>query len=149
MSPTRAISFETEPPTAAEMAARIAARDRLVRARGRRRASSATPTPARFHPRAAYRWACEVSVYLELRPPPHRRRPRALRRPAPAPRRARLPDGDRRHDAAQRGQRRPARALGFEPVGTYRDIGYKYGAWHDVAWTQKTLATGEVFHANR
>ena len=27
-------------------------------------------------------------------------------------------------------------ALGFEPVGTYRDIGYKFGAWHDVAWTQ-------------
>ena len=32
--------------------------------------SPATPTPARFHPRAAYRWACEVSVYLE----PGRRR---------------------------------------------------------------------------
>ena len=33
------------------------------------------------------------------------------------------------------------RALGFEPVGTYRDIGYKFGAWHDVAWTQQVLAT--------
>ena len=31
------------------------------------------------------------------------------------------------------------RALGFEPVGTYRDIGYKFGAWHDVAWTQRVL----------
>ena len=31
------------------------------------------------------------------------------------------------------------RALGFEPVGTYRNIGYKFGAWHDVAWTQRTV----------
>ena len=34
------------------------------------------------------------------------------------------------------------RAMGFEPVGTYRRIGYKHGAWHDVAWTQKLLAPG-------
>ena len=40
-------------------------------------------------------------------------------------------------------------ALGFEPVGTYRDIGYKFGAWHDVAWTQKTLATPEALPASR
>ena len=31
-------------------------------------------------------------------------------------------------------------ALGFELVGTYRDIGFKHGAWHDVAWTQLVLA---------
>ena len=35
------------------------------------------------------------------------------------------------------------RALGFEPVGTYRRIGYKHGAWHDVAWTQRVIAGGE------
>ena len=34
-------------------------------------------------------------------------------------------------------------ALGFEPVGTYRRIGYKFGAWHDVAWTQRVLADGD------
>jgi phosphinothricin acetyltransferase len=34
------------------------------------------------------------------------------------------------------------RSLGFAPVGTYRRIGYKHGAWHDVAWTQKLLAAG-------
>jgi phosphinothricin acetyltransferase len=32
--------------------------------------------------------------------------------------------------------------LGFEPVGTFRDAGYKMGAWHDVAFFQKRLATG-------
>ena len=31
------------------------------------------------------------------------------------------------------------RALGFEPVGTYRRIGWKHGAWHDVAWVQRSL----------
>jgi L-amino acid N-acyltransferase YncA len=25
-------------------------------------------------------------------------------------------------------------ALGFEPVGIYRAVGYKHGAWHDVGW---------------
>lgn len=32
--------------------------------------------------------------------------------------------------------------LGFEPIGTFRDAGYKMGAWHDVAFFQKRLATG-------
>jgi phosphinothricin acetyltransferase len=25
-------------------------------------------------------------------------------------------------------------AMGFEPVGVYRRIGYKFGRWHDVGW---------------
>jgi L-amino acid N-acyltransferase YncA len=24
--------------------------------------------------------------------------------------------------------------LGFEPVGIYKQVGYKAGAWHDVSW---------------
>ena len=37
------------------------------------------------------------------------------------------------------------RAMGFEPVGVYRNIGWKHGAWHDVAWSQRELVpqTGE------
>src|SRR6185295_13315877 len=30
-------------------------------------------------------------------------------------------------------------ALGFEPVGVYRNVGYKFGRWHDVAWLSLTL----------
>ncbi len=30
-------------------------------------------------------------------------------------------------------------ALGFEPVGVYRQIGFKCGEWHDVAWYQLAL----------
>jgi L-amino acid N-acyltransferase YncA len=33
-------------------------------------------------------------------------------------------------------------SLGFEPVGVYRRIGWKLGAWHDVGWWQLDL--GEV-----
>jgi phosphinothricin acetyltransferase len=31
-------------------------------------------------------------------------------------------------------------AVGFAPVGTYRGIGYKFGAWHDVLWMERALA---------
>ena len=137
-----AISFETEAPTAAEMAERIAqAIAWFVLEQNARVVGYAYA--GRFHPRAAYRWACEVSVYLEQ----GRRRTGAGRR---------LYDVLLPH-LTERGYRmaiagmtlpNPAseglhRALGFEPVGTYRDIGYKFGAWHDVAWTQKVLAAGD------
>jgi L-amino acid N-acyltransferase YncA len=31
------------------------------------------------------------------------------------------------------------RSLGFELVGTYRNVGFKAGSWHDVAWWELTL----------
>lgn len=30
-------------------------------------------------------------------------------------------------------------AMGFTTVGVYRDVGYKLGAWHDVAWLGRVL----------
>jgi phosphinothricin acetyltransferase len=30
-------------------------------------------------------------------------------------------------------------AMGFQPVGIYRGVGYKGGAWHDVAWFELSL----------
>jgi L-amino acid N-acyltransferase YncA len=30
-------------------------------------------------------------------------------------------------------------ATGFTPVGTYREVGWKLGAWHDVSWWQRLL----------
>src|SRR4051794_5734903 len=60
-----AVSFEEEPPDAGEMARRIvAAHDWLVLEDGGRVVGYAYA--ASFHPRAAYRWACEVSVYLRM-----------------------------------------------------------------------------------
>src|SRR5437763_7325160 len=58
------VSFETRPPSAAEMAERIAAAHLwLVLEEEGRVVGYAYAT--RFHARAAYRWACETSVYLE------------------------------------------------------------------------------------
>ncbi|GAB2800434.1 GNAT family N-acetyltransferase [Rhabdobacter roseus] len=31
------------------------------------------------------------------------------------------------------------RSFGFEPIGTYANTGYKFGAWHSVAWFQRVL----------
>jgi L-amino acid N-acyltransferase YncA len=136
-----AISFEVVPPSATEMAARIAgAVAWLVLEQDGRVVGYAYAGP--FAPRAAYRWACEVSVYLE-RGRDRRGGGRALYEALLAQLR------DRGYLMAVAGMTLPNpasegfhRALGFEPVGTYRRIGYKHGAWHDVAWTQKLLAPG-------
>jgi phosphinothricin acetyltransferase len=34
------------------------------------------------------------------------------------------------------------RSVGFEPIGVFRRVGYKFGAWHDVAWAQRKLRDG-------
>jgi L-amino acid N-acyltransferase YncA len=136
------ISFETEAPDAAELSARIAKSIAwfVLEDQGSI-AGYAYAGP--FHPRAAYRWACEVSVYLEL----GRRRTGAGR----ALYDVLLADlTERGYRVAIAGMTLPNaaseglhRALGFEPVGTYRRVGYKFGAWHDVAWTQRVLADSE------
>ena len=62
-----AITFELAPPSSAEMAERIAAATRthawFVLEDGSSVAGYAYGGP--FNARPAYRWACEVSVYLE------------------------------------------------------------------------------------
>ncbi len=136
-----AISFETDPPSAGEMARRIAEAQRdhawLVLEHGGTVTGYAYGGP--FMSRAAYRWSATVSVYL---------------------------DGDRRRSGggralyealfdrlADRGIRTVLagialpneaseglhRALGFEAVGTYRRVGWKHDRWHDVAWFQRHL----------
>jgi L-amino acid N-acyltransferase YncA len=136
-----AISFETEPPDAAAMAARIAAAQQthawLVYEEDGRVVGYAYG--GAFRTRAAYRLSCEVSVYVE----PGRRRTGAGRALYEALL-ARL--AERGYRTALAGMTLPNdasvglhRALGFEPVGTFREVGYKHGAWHDVAWAQRML----------
>ncbi len=36
------------------------------------------------------------------------------------------------------------RAMGFAHIGTYPQVGYKMGAWHDVAWFRLTLQPHEL-----
>ncbi|MGY1698389.1 N-acetyltransferase family protein [Geodermatophilus sp. SYSU D00766] len=139
-----AVSFETTPPTVAEMATRIAAAQErhawlVLEADGAVR-GFAYGGP--FTGRAAYRWSCAVSVYLE----PGRRRTGAGRA---------LYDAllerlaGRGYLVALAGVALPNdaslglhRALGFEPVGTYRRVGWKDGAWRDVTWLQRDLGPG-------
>ena len=94
--------------------------------------------------RAAYAWACEVSVYLQ----PGLRRT-GLGRRLYEELFGRL--AARGYLTAVAGTTLPNpaseglhRAMGFEPVGTYRHIGFKNGSWHDVMWSQRELAPREA-----
>ena len=136
-----AITFEYEPPSAADMAGRIADAQRahawLVLEDDGRVVGYAYGGP--YKERAAYRWSCEVSVYLEV----GRRRGgggRALYEALLS----RLTE--RGFRTAVAGMTLPNEAsvglhaaLGFEPIGTSRRIGWKHGAWRDVAWAQRAL----------
>ena len=140
-----AITFETQPPSPQEMQQRIAAAQRshawLVLEDSGKVLGYAYGS--RFNARDAYRWSCEVSVYIEL----GRRRTgggRALYEALFV----RL--AERGYRVAIAGMTLPNdasvalhRALGFEHVGIYRRIGFKHDAWHDVAWMQRFLADGE------
>ena len=132
------ISFELVPPTVAEMQQRVASTlealpwlvcEREGEILGYVYAS-------RYRPRAAYQWAVEVSVYIQA----------ACRRTGMG--RALYTSlfaalelqGIRRFFA---GITLPNDAsvglhesLGFEPLGVYRSVGYKFGDWHDVGWWQ-------------
>ncbi len=136
-----AVSFETEPPTAAEMAERIAEAQRahawLVLEDDGRVVGYAYGGP--FMSRPAYRWACTVSVYLD----PGMRRTGAGRAVYEA-----LFDrlAERGLREAMAGIALPNdasvglhHALGFTDVGTYRRVGWKLGRWHDVLWCQRSL----------
>jgi L-amino acid N-acyltransferase YncA len=136
-----AITFELEPPSPLQMAERIAAASLshawLVLEDAGRVVGYAYGTT--YKERPAYRWSCEVSVYVEL----GRRRTGAGRALYAALFEKLTARG---YLVAVAGMTLPNeasealhRAMGFEPVGTYRRIGYKLGRWHDVAWAQRTL----------
>lgn len=139
-----AITFESEPPSVETVAQRIVtAGERhawlVLEEHGRVVGYAYGGT---FNRRAAYRWSCEVSVYVER----GRRRTGAGRILYEALL-ARL--AERGYRMAVAGMTLPNdasvglhRAIGFEPVGVYRRIGFKHGAWHDVEWAQRLLGDG-------
>jgi L-amino acid N-acyltransferase YncA len=137
-----AISFETKPPSATDMAGRIAEAQRdhawLVLEDGTTVIGYAYGGP--FMSRAAYRWSATVSVYLD-----GARRGTGGGRALYAALFERLAGRGIRTVLAGVALPNEAseglhRALGFEPVGTYRRVGWKHGRWHDVAWFQRHLA---------
>lgn len=136
-----AISFEEVPPSADDMAGRIAHvlehYPYLVAAQNDRVIGYAYA--AQHMERAAYRWSVNVSAYM-----------------AEGFRGAGV--GKRLYGAlfetlAERGFHmamagitlpneasvRLHEGMGFRPVGVYREVGFKFGRWHDVGWWQRRI----------
>jgi len=139
------VSFEMEAPTAQEMERRIATTLEnypwLVCERDGWLVGYAYASQHRE--RAAYRWSVDVSVYIREG---YRRggMGRALYTSLFAILRL---QGFRNALAGvtlpNPGSVALHEGMGFEPVGTYRCIGFKCGAWHDVRWWQKLLVEAD------
>lgn len=136
-----AVSFETEAPDAAEIASRIERINCryawLVSEAGGTVAGYAYASPHRE--RAAYRWAVEVTVYVD-----ERFRGKGVGRTLYTELFARLRRQGLFKAYAGILVPNPAsqafhEALGFTLVGIYRKIGYKLGAWRDVGWWELAL----------
>jgi L-amino acid N-acyltransferase YncA len=143
-----AISFEAEPPTAAEMRARITAilgagLPWLVYEEADGRVVGYTYA-ARWRARDAYRWTVEASVYVHT---DYQRRGigralytslfriLALQGYRTVVAGATLPNP---------GSVILHEQLGFRTVGVFRAVGYKFGVWHDVLWWQLAIGAHPV-----
>ncbi len=137
-----ALSFEAEPPSVDEMRARIeqtlAELPWLV-SLDERGIVSGYAHASRHRERAAYRWAVDITVYVRQGSREQgtgRRLVKELLRQlvqlgyCQAFSRVALPNepGIRLHQA-----------LGFEPLGVFKNVGFKNGAWRDVSWWQRQL----------
>ena len=136
-------SFEATAPPAAEIARRMrAAHCWLLAERDGEIAGYAYGST--HNERAAYRWAADVAIYIDAA---HHRA--GIGRALYASLFERLRElglwtlcaGVTLPNDASRGLHV---AMGFVPVGTYRRIGWKDGAWRDVEWLQLDLRPGEL-----
>jgi phosphinothricin acetyltransferase len=136
------ISFEQDPPSAEQMRARIVAVTAslpwLVSVDA---AGSVTGYvyAGRHRERAAYRWSVDSTAYVAAQHRGHgigRGLYMALFEELAALGYCQAFAGIALPNAASVGLHE---ALGFVPVGVYRNVGYKCGAWRDVGWWQKTL----------
>ncbi len=136
-----AVSFETDVPTVEAFAERIRKAlggwDWLVADEDGQCLGYAYGSAHRE--RAAYRYTCEVSVYIH---PAHQGRGLARRLYADLFERL----AARGLCNALAGIAQPNadsmalhQAAGFTLVGTYRRAGWKFAAWHDIAWLQRAL----------
>ena len=133
---TTAVSFEVTAPTVEEMSARIAKTGSqrpwiVLEDKGE---SIGYAYAAPHHERAAYQWTTSTSVYVDKT---HHGRGagRALYTTLFELLRGlgyfRATAGITLPNAPSVGLHR---SFGFTQVGVYRSVGFKLGAWHDVAW---------------
>jgi phosphinothricin acetyltransferase len=140
-----AISFEITAPDRDEMARRVGATMKsypwLVCDMDGRIAGYAYG--GRHRARPAYRWSAETSVYID-----DAFRRRGVGRGLYDSLFAILAAQGYRNALAGITLPNPAsvalhESMGFEKVGVYRAVGYKFGRWHDVGWWQRALAGHE------
>ena len=135
------VSFELDPPTSDEVARRIAeygaSHGWLVAEADGKVAGYAYGSLHRT--RAAYSSSCDVAVYVD---PGFSRR--GLGRMLYAELLPLL--ASKGYHAAFAGIALPNKAsiglheaMGFTPVGIYREVGWKLGGWRDVGWWQRLL----------
>jgi L-amino acid N-acyltransferase YncA len=138
------ISFEEEPPSAAEMGSRMAAalatHPFLVFEEGGQVMGYAYGSA--HLPRAAYRWSANVSVYTAqdqyrrgIGSALHAELLAILRRQGFHS----LFAGIALPNAGSVGLHE---AMGFVHLGTYREVGFKFGRWHDVGYWRLGLTDG-------
>jgi L-amino acid N-acyltransferase YncA len=141
-----AVSFEEKAPSAREMTDRILAITRTYPWLALERYGEVIGYAygRLFRERAAYRWTVETTIYL-------RQDARGLGFGTALY--ARLIDVlvERGYQTAMAGITLPNdasvalhRSCGYVPAGILRHVGYKQGAWHDVAWWQRPLARDEA-----
>lgn len=139
-----AISFELTVPSVAQMSARIA--ERLPRLPWLVGESGGVVVgyayASRFHPRAAYEWSVETSVYVAVD-----HQGRGVGRALYTALFAVL--GAQGYRQAMAGIALPNpgsvalhEGSGFALVGVYRAVGWKFGVWHDVGWWQRPIDPG-------
>lgn len=132
------VSFEEDPPSAEEMADRIAASHVWLVAEDDGEVVGYA-YGARFHPRAAYRWSTEASIYLA---PEARGRGTGKRLVAELLVRLKAMGfvnvfgGTSLPNPASE---RLLESFGFKKVAHWEHVGFKLDAWHDVSWRQLTL----------
>jgi phosphinothricin acetyltransferase len=137
-----AISFELVPPSVEEIKQRILTNLQFAPwlvSTGSQDEALGYAYASKHRERLAYQWSVDVAIYVD---PEQRRRGigRALYTSLAALLRL------QGFYAAHAGITLPNPAsvalhesLGFRPVGVYRAVGYKLGAWHDVGWWQLSL----------
>lgn len=140
-----AVSFEETAPDAAEMARRIesvSARYPWLVGEGPGGEVAGYAYGTEHRSRAAYRWTVEVTIYMA-----QAFRGGGLGRELYARLLELLAAQGFCTAVAGITLPNPAsvalhEACGFQPVGVYRRVGYKGGAWRDVGWWQLKLAPG-------
>ncbi len=134
-------SFEIDPPTPEEMAARL--HKTLPQfpwlTAEHEGAVLGYAYASRHRERAAYQWAVDVSVYVH-----EQWRGKGIGRALYTALFGILREQGYFHTYAGITLPNPAsvalhEAMGMTPVGIYRQVGFKLGAWHDVGWWQGTL----------